>query len=205
MNAALATSCQVYPSEYAYRDESVNRAEKASANCRRYPHGSLQGGDNPASYIHCDGTQLRLADSDLGQEQYSSSVYYVWPIGRDGQLLFIFPTRVSLTTITLHYHSDSDRGLPRLTFYAVPDDFNVWDAPTTSNPRVDIASVPPSREPAGRMNVDINVNFITKKVLMYKYSSSYQFAVNEVEFFTCEGIKMSLQIIDDQFPMLFPS
>ena len=40
---------------------------------------------------------------------------------------------------------------------------------------------------------------------MYKYSSSYQFAVSEVEFFTCEGIKVSLQIIDDQFPMLFPS
>ena len=140
-------------------------------------------GDNPASYIHCDGTQLRLADSDLGQEQYSSSDYYVWPIGRDGQLLFIFPTRVSLTTITLHYYSDSNRGLPKLRFYAVPDDFDVWDAPTTSNPCVNIAAVAPGGEPAGRRNVSMNVNFSTKQLLMYKDKGSYQFAVSEVEFF----------------------
>ena len=202
-SVAFATPCQVYPSEYAYHHDSVNRAERGSANCRRYPASGIQGGDNPEHYFHCDGTQLKLTDSDLGSEQYSSSEYYVWNAGNDGQLLFTLPTRVSLTTITLHYYSDSDRGLPRLRFYAVPDDFNVWDAPTTSNPRVDI--IASSREPAGHTNVDINVNFITKKVLMYKYSSSYLFAVSEVEFFTCEGIKVSLQMIDDQFPMLFPS
>ena len=33
----LTTSCQVYPSEYAYRGDSVNRAESRSANCRSYP------------------------------------------------------------------------------------------------------------------------------------------------------------------------
>ena len=128
----LLLPCQVYPSEYAYRDDSVNRAESGSANCRRYPAGNLQGGIHTEDYVHCDGTQLRLADSDVGQEQYSSSDYYVWSAGRDGQLLFILPTRVSLTTITLHYYSDSDLGFPRLRFYAVPDDFDVWDAPTTS-------------------------------------------------------------------------
>ena len=108
------------------------------------------------------------------------------PAGRDGQLLFIFPTRVSLTTITLHYYSDSDQGFSRLRFYAVPDDFDVWDAPTTSTPHVDVAAVQ-GRELTGRRNVSINVNFNTKKVLMYKYSSSYQFAVSEVEFFKCES------------------
>ena len=56
-----------------------------------------------AMSINCDGRQLKLADSDLGREQYRSSDYYVWSAGSDGQLLFIFPTlsRVSLTTITL--------------------------------------------------------------------------------------------------------
>ena len=72
--------------------------------------------------------------------------------GSNGQLLFIFPTAVSLTTITLHYYSDNIRGLPRLRFYAVPDDFDVWDAPTTSYPHVDVALVPPGGEPAGRRN-----------------------------------------------------
>ena len=184
-SAALANSCQVRPSEYAYPHGTVNEAESVGANCRRYSE-SLQAGVFTEDYIHCDGTQLKLANSDLGQEQYSSSDYYVWPSRRDGQLLFIFPTRVSLTTITLHYYSDSDRGFSRLRFYAVPDDFDVWDTLTTGNPRVDVAAVQ-DRELTGRRNVSINVNFSTKKVLMYKYSSSYHFAVSEVEFFKCES------------------
>ena len=143
-------------------------------------------GLHPEHYFHCDGTQLKLADSDLGSEQYSSSKYYIWSAGRDEQLLFIFPTRVSLTTITLHYYSDSVRGFPRLGFYAVPDDFDVWDTPATSTPRVDVAAVQ-DRELTGHRNVSINVNFSTKKVLIYKYSSSYQFVVSEVEFFKCES------------------
>jgi hypothetical protein len=70
-------------------------------------------------------------------------------------------------------------------FYTVPDDFDVWDAPTTGNPYVGIASVPPGGEQAGRRSVSINVNFNTTKVLMYKFSSNFQFAVSEVDFFTC--------------------
>ena len=106
----------------------------------------------------------------------------MWSATRDSQLLFILPTRVSLTTITLHYYGDSVRGLPRLRFYAVPDDFNVWDAPITGTPRIAVAAVPPSGDPAGSKNVGLNVNFNAKKVLMYKYRSSFQFAVGKVEF-----------------------
>ena len=40
-----------------------------------------------------------------------------------------------------------------------------------------------SQQVAGS-SVSIHVNFNTKKVLMYKYSSSFQFAVSEVEFIT---------------------
>ena len=176
----------MYPSEYADHYDSVSRAERRSANCRRYKDG-LKAGTNTSKYTHCNGSQLRLTDSDLGQEQYSSSDYYVWIAEKDRQLLFIFPTRVSLTTITLHYYSDSVRGLSRLRFYAVPDDFDVWDAPILGTPHVDVAAVPPGGEPAGHRNIIINVNFNTKKVLMYKFSSTYQLAVSEVEFFQCQS------------------
>ena len=74
-----------------------------------------------------------------------------------------------------------------MRFYAVPDDFDVWDSPTTSSPHVNVASVPPDEEPAGHRSVNININFNTKTVLMYKFHSNYQFAVSEVEFFKCEG------------------
>ena len=149
------------------------------------------GPSSQQQYIHCDGTQLLLSDSNLGSEQYQTTSYYWWPAGKDANLLFIFLTRVSLTTITLHYYSDSHRGLPTLRFYAVPDDFDIWDAPTTSYPRVDVASVPPVGEPAGHRNVCISIRFNTKKVLMYMSRSSFELAVSEVEFFTCMQIGMA--------------
>ena len=137
-------------------------------------------------YIHCDGTQLRLTDSDLGPEQYSSSYYYEWSAGTvPRQLLFIFPTRVNLTTITLHYYSDSQRSLPRLRFYAAPDDFDVWDASPGNSRSVDIAAVPPGEGSAGRRNVSVSFNFSTTKILMIKLSSTYKLAVSEVDFFIC--------------------
>ena len=180
-STASSSSCQVYPSEYAYREDSVTRAESASANCRRYPP---REGDRGIIYIHCDGQQLKLSDSDRGSNtKYTSTSYYVWSGGSDGRLLFIFPTRVSLTNITLHYYSDSDRGRPRLRFYAVPDEFYIGDALTTSTPYTGVTSVPPGGEPAGHRSISTNVNFNTKKVLMYKFSSRFRLAVSEVEFF----------------------
>ena len=182
--AALASSCQmVHPSEYAYKSNSVTRSEEGEANCRMYPPNIE---DRGIHYTHCDGTPLRLTDSDLGSEQYSSSDYYVWNAGPSAhQLLFIFPTRVNLTTITLHYYSDNDRSLPRLRFYAVSDDFDIWNAPSASYNFVDIAAVPPGEEPAGRRNVSVNFTFMSiTKILMYKSKNSFAFAVSEVEFFT---------------------
>ena len=146
----------------------------------------LSASINSEDYTHCDGTQLRLTDSDVGSEQYSSSDYYEWGAGTSSSpFLFIFPTRVNLTTITLHYYSDNIRGLPRLRFFAVPDDFNVWNATTASYSRVDIAAVPPGGKLAGHRNVSINFNYTTTKVLMYR--SDFMFALSEVEFFICNS------------------
>ena len=181
------TSCQMYPSEYAYHRNSVNRAENVRVNCNNYPVGL---GIHSESYIHCNGTQLKLADSHFGSEQFNSvdDYYYVWPAGIISQhLLFIFPRRVNLTTITLHYYSDSVRGLPRLRFFAVPDDHDIWEAPTVSDKQdiVGVAAVSPGGEPEGHRNVSIRFDFATKKVLMIKYGSTFSFAVSEVEFFRC--------------------
>ena len=82
--------------------------ESTSANCRMY-QSDLSETARTEWYYHCDGRKLKLADSDLGLEQYRSSDYYVWTAGTGfRQLLFIFPTMVNLVAITLHYYSDSD-------------------------------------------------------------------------------------------------
>ena len=189
--AALGNdSCQVYPSEYAYKTNSVFGSERSIANCGPYASGlSDIPGVLTEHYTHCDGSRHKLTDSDLGSQQYcnSKSDCYVWNAGTSGYLLFIFPRRVNLTTITLHYYSDSARGLPGLRFNAVPDHFDVWNATSASYSRVDSAAVPPGGEPAGRRNVRIHLNFTTKRVLLYKHSSNFTFAVSEVEFSTCIG------------------
>ena len=112
----------------------------------------------------------------------------MWNAGSSAhQLLFIFPTRVNLTTITLHYYSGNTRGLPRLRFFAVPDDSDVWDAPAASYGFEDITRVPPRGELTGQRSVSINFNYTTPKVLMYKSRSDFMFSVSEVEFFTCNS------------------
>ena len=84
-------------------------------------------------------------------------------------MLFIFPTRVSLDTITLHYYSDSVRSLPGLKFYAVPDEYNVWQSPSGSyiSVHVGVTGLSPVKEPVGRRNISIDVKFNTKTVLIY--------------------------------------
>ena len=85
-----------------------------------------------------------------------------------------------MTIITLHYYSDGIKGLSRLRFNAVPDDFDVWNA-VTGNRYMEVDAVPPGGEPAGRRNVSINVNFNTKRVLIYKVRNNFQFAVSDSE------------------------
>ena len=175
----------MYPSEYAYRSDSVYRNESASANCRNYPSG-LASNAGSENYIHCNGTQLRLTDSDIGSQQYTSSDYYVWIADESGnqQLLFTFPMKVNVANITLHYYHTSVRVLPGLRFWAVPDDFDAWDAPISSYSYVDVAEVPPSENSPGQRNVTIALVVITKKILMVKLRSSFSFALSEIKFFT---------------------
>ena len=174
------------PSEYSYFVHSVDGTERTSANCT---HTLAADNTSIDDVISCDGAQLRLADSDLGSEPYSSSDYYVWSAGVTvRRMLFTLPERVNLTGITLHYYSDSTRGLSKLSFYAVPDDFKLEDGLRSiySQAIVD-ARRPESREQDGPTNFTLNLDFNTKKVLMLKILSNFQFALSEVEFFTCNG------------------
>ena len=104
------------------------------------------------------------------------------------RMLFTLPERVNLTGITLHYFSDSNRGLSRILFYAVPDDFKLGDGVRSFyNQAIVETKLPSNREQNGPTNFTVNLDFNTKKVLMLKILSNFQFALSEVEFFTCNG------------------
>ena len=60
-----------------------------------------------------------------------------------------------------------------------------------------IPSITPGIDTTGRKSITVRImnnNFNTKKVLMYKYSSSFLFAVSEMEFFTM-SCKHSISIL----------
>ncbi len=99
--------------------------------------------------------------------------------------------RASMLSAINQCDSDSFQHLPRLRFYAVLDDFDIWDALATNIPHVDVASVPPGGEPAGRRNVSISVNFITHKMPMYKFNSNFVFSASEFQFFTCNSKQLA--------------
>ena len=129
---------------------------------------------------------------------YHNNDHYVWQEGTRSQLLFIFPTAVTMTTITLHYYSDSDQGLPRLVFHVVSDDFDIWDGSITTYGSTEVAAVLPGEEPAGCRNVSTSVNFNTKKVLIGPCRSDFRFVVSEVEFFTCSNGKFNQCMITSE-------
>ena len=115
-----------------------------------------------------------------------------------GELVFIFPTRVNLTTITLHYYSDNIRGFgfPCLEFTALQDDYRiagdrVRQGTTIEAPR----PVPPDGESTGPTSISVNhVNRTTKTILMSIIRCNLQpvtFALSEVEFFTCGAFACS--------------
>ena len=178
----------MYPSEYAYHKDSVTRAESVGVNCRMYAAGITH--QRTEDYIHCDGSQLKLTDSNTSESnaQYRSGDYYVWPTSTSSsQILFIFPTRVNLTTITLHYYRDSDQRRPGLRFFTVLNTFDIWDAPTVSDIYVEVPAEPEDGEPDGHRKISISFNFDTARILMIKFRSEHSFAVSEVKFFTCTG------------------
>ena len=155
--------------------------------CSLYQSG-LDENTGTEMYINCKGTSLRLTDSDTGLDQYEIEDYYY--VAHSGttyvavQLLFIFPTTVSLTNIKLHYYTDHVQGLPALKFYSVPDNFNVWAAPTSSHSYVAVSAIPPNEDSVGRKYVNVNCNFHTKRVLL-RFLNNIAFAVSKVQFSTC--------------------
>ena len=107
------------------------------------------------------------------------------------------PCRVTLTSITLHYYSDSQRGLPPLALFAVPDYFEPWGPIHESSKHVDIDAVPPGKRLGIRRYVNLTVDFnSTTKVLMITDNDIfYEFSLCEVEFRECKNASMYICII----------
>ncbi len=140
-----------------------------------------------SQYVSCEGlTRITNADKSLPSfTQDSLNSVYIWPSQED-KVLFTFSEQKQIDSLAIHYYSNFDnQGLPKLRFYAVPEDFEVQDEVKSSYPMSIIDEVRPRREQEGLRNKSRTVAFQTSKILMTKSDTkNYQFYLSEVEFFT---------------------
>ena len=112
----------------------------------------------------------------------------------DVPVLFVFPTNFQLNNIKLYYERGPLLGFPNLTFYHVPNDFEIWNYSNLSQLEqltgvVQLGDHPyrPSRERYNIVTATLSFtpdNIFTKKLLMVItfIEQGVDFSVSETEF-----------------------
>ncbi len=183
-------SCNVNPTEYAYRSDHVTVSEGSAVQC--------PADNTRPNYVHCTGETLRLSDGDLGPEcaiTGQEGRCYVWERSVDSgnipikpRLLLTFEGNISPSLIKLHYFSDpsNGRGLPTIRFYA--NIMDPWDTLTDSftviNALLKDVSEPPHRE---TYNVPVvgQLRTVLLHISFPTGGSLSSFCLSEIEVFTC--------------------
>ena len=183
---SLDTLWQVHPVSVAIRNEVVGLEDE---NCIPLTSPDVSSASS-VEFVHCHHP-TRITDSDKSQPTFTQDTHnsvYIWP-SRPDQVLFTFSSRKLINSITLHYYSNEDnQGLPKLRFFAVPEDFKVTDRPSSSYPTRVLDAVFPGDEGSGLRNKTMDVPFNTTKILMTKgFTKNYQFYLSEIEFFTSDA------------------
>ena len=155
-------------------------------------------------YFHCS-SPTTLSDSYRFDKQSSDIMLdrggvYRWRYSlSDVPVLFVFPTNFQLNNIKLYYESgplndNTPLGLPNLTFYHVPNDFEIWNYINLSQLEqltrvVQLGELPyrPSRDSYGVYTDSLpfkRADTSTKKLLMVItfIEQEVGFSVSEIEF-----------------------
>ena len=155
-------------------------------NCTPLASLGLSSADG-AQYLECHHPTT-ITDSNKNHSNFTqetNGTVYIWSSDPD-QVLFIFSSQKLINSITLHYYSNEDnQGLPKLRFFAVPEDFEVTNRTRSTYPTRVLDAVFPGDEGTGLRNKTRDVPFNTTKILMTKgFTKNYQFYLSEIEFFT---------------------
>ena len=150
-------------------------------------------------YFHCyspttlsDGIQI----GDLyNQQSLDRGIVYRWRYSlSDVLVLFVFPTSFQLNNTILYYENGPLLGFPNLTFYHVPNDFEIWNYSNLSQLEqltgvVQLGEYPyiPSRYSYGVFFFSVSfkrADNLTKKLLMVItfIEQEVDFSVSEIEF-----------------------
>ena len=151
-------------------------------------------------YFHCY-SPTKLSDSvqtgDLNNQQsLDRGIVYQWRYSpSDVPVLFVFPTNFQLNNTILYYESGPLLRLPNLTFYHVPNDFEIWNYSNLSQLE-QLAEVVQlgerlystmARSSYGVYTVSLpfkHADILTKKLLMVITFTEREvdFSVSEIEF-----------------------
>lgn len=191
------SACQslLTPSSYAYRtDALLNSVVDDTLNCRESELGIM--------YTNCSHPII-LTDSLLGPAQFNvadSSPYYHWNKENPrNQILFTFPTSVSVSVLQLYFYTDKDNGiaLPKTRLSLVNDSFQVSDTideSTTSSFTIDAVIGGDGENRLTNVSRRLTGQFqrmTTQVLLRIEGDKVYALALSEIKFCTGERFMSS--------------
>ena len=124
----LGISCKVIPTQI------IGRLTEDTAP---FPNGDNCTRCNNTVYFHCYSTTKLSDNVQTGylnnQQSLDRGIVYRWRYSTSAvPVLFVFPTNFQLNNIKLNYESgqlndNTLLGFPNLTFYHVPNHFEIWN------------------------------------------------------------------------------
>ncbi len=134
---------------------------------------------DPTEFVQCS-QPTAITDNNTGPPFYVVAE-------APGQILFVFPRAVNLSSISISYQFNATYELAKLRLYSVPDNFDAWDTiNSVSGPSEPIDAIAFSpREEEGIREVSItDLQWDTSRVLLLKLEDTkdYLFAMSEVSF-----------------------
>ena len=194
----IGISCKVIPVQINGRLTGDTVPFPSRDNCTRC---------SDTEYFHCysptglsDGKNEDYDDDSIQLNQFFRERFYGWKYSPSNvPVLFVFPTNYQLNNIKLFYESgqlnkNTLLGFLNLTFYHVPNDFEIWNYSNLSQLEQLAGVVQLGKRPYSPSGDSYNVLFttvsftpnaiLTKKLLMVItfIEQEVDFSVSEVEF-----------------------
>ena len=201
LTLAQSDTCNsVHPVSYSYLDGSFTSLESTAA-----AHCATPITRDELVYLTC--TSSALTDGDPGPANFTgtdSEEYYIWDNSKvSQQMLFTFARNFSLTAIRINYYYFRN-GKPKLRFYLVEDDFQVWDSTTADHTSTTFDNMR-LEENSTERRIDTNtVHGIVSKILLVSvFDKRYRTVLSEVTFCTDGKHIYSSQMYTQDFPIRY--
>lgn len=178
---SLADCQTLQPRSYTYRADALVNSDVDSQCSEEDINGT--------TFTTCSSPHMILTDMTLGPDQFNASdpsTYYHWNKDTMNQILFTFPTNVSVSRVQLHYYTNQGSGiaLPKSRLTLVNDTFTAADTLNDSIESFTIDEMTMGDEGLNIANRDLAGQFTTQILLRVEEHKVYALALSEIKFCT---------------------